>query len=193
MKSIVDYISKSFLSLDLLTKEQSAIENLSGLILSTLAKNNQIFVCGNGGSSAQAAHFAGELIATFEKKKRRGFKIFDLHSCIPALTAWSNDFDYGTFLERQINNQGKKNDLLIILSTSGGSEINDHSINLIKAAKIAKKKKIKIISLLGNNGGDIKKYSDYFVNIAMNSTPHIQDAHMIILHYFCKKIDLFFK
>ena len=59
MKSIVDYISKSFLSLDLLTKEQNAIEKLSGLILSTLAKNNQIFVCGNGGSSAQAAHFAG--------------------------------------------------------------------------------------------------------------------------------------
>jgi D-sedoheptulose 7-phosphate isomerase len=193
MKSIVDYISKSFLSLDLLTKEQNAIERLSGLILSTLAKNNQIFVCGNGGSSAQAAHFAGELIATFEKKKRRGFKIFDLHSCIPALTAWSNDFNFNTFLERQINNQGQKNDLLIILSTSGGSEKNKHSINLIQAAKTAKKKKIKVISLLGNNGGDIKKYSDFFVNIRINSTPHVQDAHMKILHYFCKKIDLFFK
>jgi D-sedoheptulose 7-phosphate isomerase len=193
MKTIIDYISQSYLSLDLLKKGESEIEKLSRLILLTLAKNNQIFICGNGGSSAQAAHFSGELIATFEKKKRRGFKIFDLHSCIPALTAWSNDFDYGTFLERQINNQGKKNDLLIILSTSGGSEKKDHSINLIKAAKIANKKKIKIISLLGNNGGDIKKYSDYFVNIRMNSTPHIQDAHMIILHYFCKKIDLFFK
>jgi D-sedoheptulose 7-phosphate isomerase len=179
--------------LDLLANEKKNIEKLSSLIISTLAKNNQIFVCGNGGSSAQASHFAGELIATFEKKKRKGFKILDLHSCIPALTAWSNDFKYYTFLERLINSQGKKNDLLLILSTSGGSKKNKHSINLIQAAKIAQKNKIQVISLLGNNGGEIKKYSDYFVNIGMDSTPHIQDVHMIILHYFCKKIDLFFK
>jgi len=193
MKTIIDYIAQSYFSLDLLVKKNKDIEKLSSLILSTLAKNNQIFVCGNGGSSAQAAHFAGELIATFEKKNRRGFKIFDLHSCIPALTAWSNDFKYHTFLGRLIKNLGKKNDLLVILSTSGGSEINKHSTNLIEAAKIAKKNKIKVISLLGNNGGDIKKYSDYFVSVGSDSTPHLQDAHMIVLHYFSKKIDLFFK
>ena len=141
MKTIIDYISQSYLSLDLLKKGESEIEKLSRLILLTLAKNNQIFICGNGGSSAQAAHFSGELIATFEKKKRRGFKIFDLHSCIPALTAWSNDFDYESFLKRQVNNYGEKNDLLIILSTSGGNEKKKHSINLIYAAKTGKKKK----------------------------------------------------
>ena len=58
--------------------------------------------------------------------------------------------------------------------------------------KPVKKKKIKVISLLGNNGGDLKKYSDHCVIIRTKSTPHIQDAHMIILHYICKKIDFFF-
>jgi D-sedoheptulose 7-phosphate isomerase len=192
MFKIKDYLVQSKLTLDLIEKEKKSIEELSRLILSTLSKNNNIFICGNGGSSAQAAHFAGELIATFEKKNRKGFNVFDLHSCLPALTAWSNDFNYASFLKRQINNQGNKDDLLIILSTSGGNENKNHSINLIEAAKAAKKKKIQVISLLGKNGGDLKKYSDQSVIIRMGSTPHIQEAHMIILHYFCKKIDLFF-
>ena len=192
MYKIQDYIKLSKLSLDLIFNQEKNIEKLSQLILSALSKKKKIFICGNGGSSAQAAHFAGELIATFEKRNRKGFNVFDLHSCLPALTAWSNDFNYISFLKRQIDTQGAKDDLLIILSTSGGNEKKKHSINLIEAAKIARKKKIKVISLLGNNGGDLKKYSDRSVIVKMDSTPHIQEAHMIILHYFCKKIDLFF-
>lgn len=192
MYKIKDYLVQSKLTLDLIEKEKKSIEELSRLILSTLSKNNNILICGNGGSSAQAAHFAGELIATFEKRIRKGFNVFDLNSCLPALTAWSNDFNYASFLKRQINNQGNKGDLLIILSTSGGNEKKKHSINLIEAAKAAKKKEIQVMSLLGKNGGDLKKYSDRSVIIRMDSTPHIQEAHMIILHYFCKKIDLFF-
>ena len=192
MYKIQDYIKQSKLSLDLIFIQEKNIEKLSQLILSALSKKKKIFICGNGGSSAQAAHFAGELIATFEKRNRKGFNVFDLHSCLPALTAWSNDFNYISFLKRQIDTQGKKDDLLIILSTSGGNEKKKHSINLIEAAKIARKKKIKVLSLLGNSGGDLKKYSDYYIIIKINSTPHIQEAHMIILHYFCKKIDLLF-
>jgi D-sedoheptulose 7-phosphate isomerase len=192
MYKIQDYIKQSKLSLDLIFNQEKNIEKLSQLILSALSKKKKIFICGNGGSSAQAAHFAGELIATFEKRNRKGFNVFDMHSCLPALTAWSNDFNYASFLKRQINNQGNKGDLLIILSTSGGNEKKKHSINLIEAAKAAKKKEIQVMSLLGKNGGDLKKYSDRSVIIRMDSTPHIQEAHMIILHYFCKKIDLFF-
>jgi len=144
------------MSLDLIFNQEKNIEKSSQLILSALSKEKKIFICGNGGSSAQAAHFAGELIATFEKRNRKGFNVFDLHSCLPALTEWSNDFNYISFLKRQIDTQAKKDDLLIILSTSGGNEKKKHSINLIEAAKIAKKKKIKVISLLGNNGGDLK-------------------------------------
>jgi phosphoheptose isomerase len=192
MYKIRQYLLQSKLTLDLIVKEDKNIEQLSRLILSTLLKKKKILICGNGGSSAQASHFTGELIATFEKKNRKGFNVFDLHSCLPALTAWSNDFNYFSFLKRQINNLGNKGDLLIILSTSGGNEKKKHSINLIEAAKSAREKKIKVISLLGNNGGDLKKYSDYSVVIKLNSTPHIQEAHMAILHYFCKKIDLFF-
>jgi len=192
MYKIKQYLLNSKLSLDLIAKENKKIEKLSSIILSTLFKKKKILICGNGGSSAQAAHFTGELIATFEKRNRRGFNIFDLHSCLPALTAWSNDFNYSSFLKRQINTLGSNGDVLILLSTSGGNEKKKHSINLIEAAKAARKKKIKVLSLLGNSGGDLKKYSDYYTIIKINSTPHIQEAHMIILHYFCKKIDLLF-
>ncbi len=180
------------MSLDLIFNQEKNIEKSSQLILSALSKEKKIFICGNGGSSAQAAHFAGELIATFEKRNRKGFNVFDLHSCLPALTAWSNDFNYSSFLKRQINTLGSNGDVLILLSTSGGNEKKKHSINLIEAAKAARKKKVKVLSLLGNSGGDLKKYSDYYTIIKINSTPHIQEAHMIILHYFCKKIDLLF-
>jgi D-sedoheptulose 7-phosphate isomerase len=122
MYKIRQYLLQSKLTLDLIVKEDKNIEQLSRLILSTLLKKKKILICGNGGSSAQASHFTGELIATFEKKNRKGFNVFDLHSCLPALTAWSNDFNYFSFLKRQINNLGNKGDLLIILSTSGGNE-----------------------------------------------------------------------
>ena len=97
MYKIKNYLVQAKLTLDLIDREDKNIEKLSRLILSTLSKDKNIFICGNGGSSAQAALFAGELIANFEKRNRKGFNVFDLHSCLPALTAWSNDFNYFSF------------------------------------------------------------------------------------------------
>ena len=84
---------------------------------------------------------------------------------------------------------GNKGDLLFLLSTSGGNKKKNQSINLINVAIKAKKMGIKTISLLGNNGGELKKVSDISLIVQSNLTSHIQEAHIAILHYLCEELD----
>ena len=80
---------------------------------------------------------------------------------------------------------------MFLLSTSGGNIKNNQSINLINAAKTAKKMGIKVISLLGKKGGELKKISDNSIVIKSNITSHIQEAHIAILHYICENLENF--
>jgi D-sedoheptulose 7-phosphate isomerase len=91
--------------------------------------------------------------------------------------------------ERQLSSLGNKGDLLLLLSTSGGNKKNNQSINLINAAKKAKKMGIKTISLLGKNGGELKSISNISLIVKSNLTSHIQEAHITILHYLCEELD----
>lgn len=101
------------------------------------------------------------------------------------MTAWGNDFNFKTYFERQIEANGKKGDLLIVLSTGGGNLSKDISTNLILAAKKAKKKGIKIVSLVGKSGGYLYKNSNISIKVKSNETATIQEAHMTILHSIC--------
>ena len=102
-----------------------------------------------------------------------------------SLTAWGNDFGFETYFERQVEANGNKGDILLILSTGGGNIKKNISKNLIYAAKIAKKKKLKVISLVGKSGGYLYKNSDISIKIKSNITSVIQEAHMTILHSIC--------
>ena len=106
-----------------------------------------------------------------------------------AITAWSNDFGFNTYLKRFIEANGKKNDILIILSTGGGDIKKNISTNVVKAALEAKKKGIKIISLVGKTGGVLKKISDVVIIIKSYETSIIQECHMSILHAICLLLD----
>ena len=116
-------------------------------------KGNSILLAGNGGSCSDSLHFAGELSALIEDD-RKPFRAICLQSNQSALTAWSNDFDFTSFYQRQIQALGKEGDLLILFSTSGGCLKTQRSLNLILAAEEAKKRGIKVICFLGKNGGD---------------------------------------
>jgi len=122
-----------------------------------IKSNNKIFVYGNGGSFADASHFVGELTATYSSKKRKPLPFFLLGSNLAAVTGWSNDFNFNDYISREFLALSNKNDVLFLFSTSGGDLKNKKSINLIKLAKTAKLKKIYVIALLGNNGGELKK------------------------------------
>ncbi len=189
MKKIDEYFDKTSKIIRKLKKEKEKILNIKNKILQADKKNQKIFVVGNGGSAADSDHFAGELICTFDKKKRRPFEVYSLNQNSAALTAWSNDFNYETYLERCLKAYSKKNDILICLTTSGGNLKKKQSKNLIKAVNYAKKNKVLVISLTGRTGGYVKSKSDININIESNVTSYIQEAHMSILHCICMLLE----
>ena len=181
-KTYLKSVSDTILSLE---KEKNKIEKISAEIIKCQKKGNKILLAGNGGSCSDIEHFGGELICTFSKKNRKAISTQILTGPSSSITAWGNDFDFKTYFERQIKANGKKGDLLILLSTGGGNLKKNISTNLVLAAKEAKKKQIKVISLVGKSGGYLFKNSSISIKIKSNSTSIIQEAHMTILHSIC--------
>ena len=165
------------------------VSRIIDILKKKINKKKKIFVYGNGGSYADASHFTSELTATYKNIKRKSLPFFLLSSNLSALTAWSNDIDYATYLEREVNSSVNSGDVLILISTSGGNIKSKQSINLINAAKIAKKKNIFIIGFLGNKGGDLKKHCNISYITKSNNTPHIQENHKMIFHFICEVFD----
>ena len=146
-------------------------------------------VAGNGGSCADAEHFAGELICTFNDRDRKGISAIPLTSHSSAITAWANDFSFESYFERQVVSNGQNGDILFLLSTGGGNLENKASLNLVYAAQKAKEKNLKIISLVGKSGGELRKISDICIHVKENETSIIQESHMSILHCICIGLD----
>ena len=188
-KTLKNYFESTALVINNLHKHNKDIHTIYKDILNTSKKGGKILVCGNGGSSADADHFVGELICTFLKRSRKPISAISMSSLPSAITAWSNDFGFNTYLKRFIEANGKKSDILIILSTGGGDIKKNISTNVVKAALEAKKKGIKIISLVGKTGGVLKKISDVVIIIKSYETSIIQECHMSILHAICLLLD----
>ena len=190
MKRIIakhfDKINKILLNSDYYINKT---EKISIFLKRKIKKKGKVFVCGNGGSFADASHFVGELTATYSSKNRKSLPFILLGSNQAAVTAWSNDFDYKDYLCREFSSLHNKNDVLFIFSTSGGNFKKKQSINLIKLAKFAKKKKIPIISLLGKGGGALKKLSDILIIVDSSNTASIQETHKIIFHSICETFE----
>ena len=158
------------------------IEKIAADIKRVLKNNKTIFFVGNGGSAADCEHLAGELVGRY-KKNRKPYKAISLTTDTSVITCIANDFGYGKIFERQLQGIGQKGDLLIAFSTSGNSK------NIINVLKMAKKLKIKSISLLGKDGGKCKKLSDYNYVVPSKSTANIQEVHHLIGHIFCSLVD----
>lgn len=162
---------------------------ISKIIIKSIKNNKKIFVCGNGGSFADASHFVGELTATYSSIRRKPLPFILLGSNLASVTAWSNDFNFEDYLRREFKALSSKGDILFILSTSGGNIKSRQSINLIKLAKFAKAKNNIIISLLGNDGGELKKISNFTLVVNSNKTGSIQEVHKIIFHSLCETFE----
>lgn len=186
---ISDYIKNSSSVIRSINHYSNDIKDIVGTLISAFKNNQKVFICGNGGSFSQAEHFATELICTYNKKNRKPYPVILLGSNNSSLSAWSNDFNYKTFLSREIDALAKRKDVLIVLTTSGGNKKLNQSYNLVNAAKIAKKKNMKVISLTGKKGGDIMKYSDTCIHIKNQKTSFIQETQLIILHIICEMLE----
>lgn len=162
-----------------LAQVQKAID-----IFSSAYKNgNKVLIAGNGGSAADAQHFAGEIVCTFMRRDRKGYPAIALTTDTSVITAWSNDFGYDTVFERQVQALGNAGDVFIGISTSGNSE------NIILAAKKAKELGLKTVCLLGRDGGKLKDAPDVSIIVPSQSTPRIQEIHTLLVHIICEEVE----
>lgn len=192
MFDISDYLKKSSKIILSLSKFEKEIKNICEAILKVKKNNNKILIAGNGGSCADAEHFAGELQCTYKKKNRKPISAISLGTMPAAMSAWSNDFGYLTFFKRQVEAHGNKGDLLFLMTTGGGSKNEGpatHSMNLVEAANIAKERGLKVIALNGKSGGELKSLSDISIVVESEATSHIQECHITILHIICEILD----
>ena len=188
MKHLNDYFLRSSKLISELGVFEKDLNNFASLILEVKEKRKKILVAGNGGSCADAEHFTGELQCTFKDRNRKPISVFAITGTSAALTAWGNDFDFHTFFQRQVVAHGNESDVLVLISTGGGSK-DGASSNLVKAAVTAKELKMKIVSFVGKTGGELKGMSDICFHIKNDTTSLIQEAHMSLLHCVCEILE----
>ena len=159
-----------------------------GIYKSQLA-GGKLLIGGNGGSSADAQHFAGEMVCTYKDPNRRAFSAISLTTNASAITAWANDFGFDSYFSRQVEAHGKPGDILFLISTGGGDREKGYSMNLVQAADVALEMGLKLYSLVGKTGGELSKISHEYIVVQSNATSHIQEAHITIIHSICESID----
>ena len=165
-----------------LSKCKNDILEVSQLLVKTLTSNNTVFWCGNGGSASDSQHLSAELIGRFIND-RPPFRSISLNTDTSAITCISNDYCYDNVFARQVQGLGKKNDLLVCISTSG------NSTNLINATKIARKLNLKTVGLLGKHGGALKHITDSCIIVPSSTTARIQEMHILIGHILCDLVE----
>lgn len=165
-----------------LEKLEADLGRAADLIEKCLRAGNKLLVCGNGGSAADAAHFATEFVVRFAKD-RRAYPAISLTGDGGLLTAAGNDYGFDEIFARQVAAFGQENDLLICLTTSGNSK------NVMRALEEAKARKLKTIAFLGRDGGSTIGLADVDLLVRGDSTARIQEAHKLLLHVLCETME----
>ena len=165
-----------------LSELAEAIEAVGMLLAQTLRSGGKILICGNGGSAADAQHFAAELIGRFELE-RAAWPAIALTTDTSILSAIGNDYGFADVFARQVLGLAQKGDALIGISTSG------HSENIVRAVEVAATKGLATVGLLGRNGGLLANRVDRAIIVAHKRTARIQEAHILILHYWAMSIE----
>ena len=155
------------------------------LMYLALMSGKKILACGNGGSAADAQHFAAELVGRFERE-RRELPAIALTTDSSILTAIGNDYSYDVIFSKQVNALGQAGDILLGISTSGNSG------NVIAAIESAHAKGMKVVAITGKDGGKISgllKDGDVHLCVPADRTARIQETHLLLLHCLCDGID----
>jgi D-sedoheptulose 7-phosphate isomerase len=155
------------------------------LMADRLGRGSKILSCGNGGSAADAQHFAAELLGRFERE-RAGMPAVALTTDTSALTAISNDYGYEDVFAKQVAALGADGDVLLAISTSGNSE------NVLRAIHVAHAKGMRVVALTGRDGGSMARAlekTDYEIRVPAERTCRIQEVHLLAIHCLCDVID----
>lgn len=189
---------------------ESSIHNSIDILINALKHNKHVYVCGNGGSAADALHFVGELQKSFmvnrplqqnlEKKLyqyedgeflvknlQQGLPVHSLVGEVALITAIANDQSGDLIFAQQIVSCCSEGDVLIAISTSGNSK------NIVYACEVAKAKGMKIVGLTGNKlDSKLSTYADVLISAPSNITYEIQEYHLPIYHYICQSLEQYF-
>lgn len=161
---------------------QQQIVDALQLCVAALRAGRKIFFAGNGGSAADAQHWAGELVSRFYYD-RPGLPAIALTTDTSILTAIGNDYGYDYTFARQIEALGQAGDVFIAISTSGRSK------NIMRAIQAANEREIAVIGFTGQGGGDMLAQSQICFRIPSDETPRIQEGHEFIGHLLCALIE----
>lgn len=158
------------------------LESIVSRLRDTFNGGNKVLVCGNGGSAADAQHFAAELTGRY-LGDRRAYPAIALTTDTSALTSIGNDYGFDYLFRRQLEALGTGGDMLIAISTSG------NSANVVEAVAYAREHGIHTVGLLGKNGGKLREMTDTALVVASDNTARIQEAHILILHMLCEAFE----
>jgi D-sedoheptulose 7-phosphate isomerase len=156
-----------------------------GMMSASLRAGGKILACGNGGSAADAQHFAAELVNRFERE-RAPLAGLALTTDASTLTSIANDYSYEQVFEKQLRALGRKGDVLLAISTSG------NSASVLAAVRAARELGVQVVALTGNGGGKMAPLlgaGDAHLCVPHTRTMRIQEVHLLVLHCLCDGID----
>lgn len=154
------------------------------VIYKSVSNNGKILICGNGGSASDAQHLVAEFLVRLRPNiNRKPIPAIFLGMDIATITACSNDYSFKKIFSRNLEAIGKKEDILIILSTSGNSN------NILEVLKVAKLKNIYSVALLGGNGGKAKRLADISLIVPDKETARIQENHIFLGHLIFQQVE----
>jgi len=159
------------------------VERAAQMIADSFRAGGKLLLCGNGGSSTDAQHIAGEFVNRFLDHERRALPAMALSADGGIVTCIANDTGFENVFARQVEAFAKPGDVLIAITTSGTSP------NIIAAVEQARAQGIKTIGLLGRDGGRVAPLCDLALVVPNNHTPRIQEAHNLIAHIVCELVE----
>jgi D-sedoheptulose 7-phosphate isomerase len=158
------------------------VDQIVTIISNSFKNGNKVLFCGNGGSAADAQHLSAEFSGRFYKN-RKALPSDALHCNSSYLTAVANDYSYDEIYARLVEGTMEKGDILVGLTTSGNSP------NIVKAFEAARAKGITTIGFTGSTGGKLQSLADFLLNVPSDTTPRIQESHILLGHIICELVE----
>jgi len=163
--------------------QSGVLEAAAKAIARSVRAGGKVLLFGNGGSAAEAQHFAAELVNGMRHRGRPPIPAIALTTDTSSLTAIGNDRGFALVFSRQVEALGRPGDVAVALTTSGTSP------NIVEALKMARAKGLLTVGLTGEGGGQVAPLADHLLDVPSRSTPRVQEAHLFILHILAEKLE----